>query len=59
MRKLAPATLDSAQLSLAKLAATHGTGPAPTPQRPIRDLPRTGHRKAAVRTRTRAPRRTY
>ncbi|WP_328943563.1 hypothetical protein OG259_20345 [Streptomyces sp. NBC_00250] len=58
--------LDPATFSTAKLAAAVGgqdTGPAPVTaqRRPLRELPRTGHRGAptATRNRIQAPRRTY
>ncbi|UKY48047.1 hypothetical protein [Streptomyces inhibens] len=47
------------KLNTAGLAATQGVGPVPTAQRLIRDLPRTGRRKAPIRTQYHAPRRTY
>ncbi|MCX4982272.1 hypothetical protein [Streptomyces sp. NBC_00572] len=67
--KLDPATLStalSAAFSTAKLAAADGrqdAGPVPVTaqRRPLRELPRTGHRgaPAATRNRIQAPRRTY
>ncbi|WP_181923980.1 hypothetical protein [Streptomyces inhibens] len=51
--------LNTTGLNTTELAAAQGAGPAPTGQRPIRDLPRTGRRKAPIRTQYHAPRRTY
>ncbi|MGP8304170.1 hypothetical protein ACTPOK_40955 [Streptomyces inhibens] len=47
------------KLNTTALTAAQGAGPAPTAQRLIRDLPRTGRRKAPIRTQYQAPRRTY
>ncbi|GAA0698680.1 hypothetical protein GCM10010193_61930 [Kitasatospora atroaurantiaca] len=45
------------KLDTAELAAAQGTGPTLAAHRLLRDLPRTGRRRAVIRTRWHAPRR--